>query len=318
MSTPRSEAVAAVRAAHRSDEVLTLATSGTSGTPRRVVRTTASWWDSFDAYGALSGVEAGARLWVPGPQTATMNLFALVHAAEVGAEVVPAAERATHALLTPARLARDAERLRSGTHVTVAGGPLSRRAAERHPRLRIAHYYGAAELSFVAAGPCAEDLRAFPGVEIRIRDGAIEVRSPYVCQGYADDAPGPLARDGEWAGVGDRGELVGDVLHVLGRPGWIQTAGATVAAADVTAALAPLAAGEIVVLGLPRDDVGEVVTIVLTDPGDATGLRRAARSLLPSSHRPRIWLHAASLPLTEAGKTDLAALTRQADALPRL
>lgn len=318
MSTPRSEAVAAVRAAHRTDEVLTLATSGTSGTPRRVVRTTASWWDSFDAYTALSGVEAGARVWVPGPEAATMNLFALVHAAEVGAAEVSTADAATHALLTPALLQRHAGGLRPGTRVTVAGGPLPRRAVERHPDLRIAHYYGAAELSFVAAGGCAEELRPFPGVEVRVRDGAIEVRSPYVCLGYADHAPGPLVRDGDWAGVGDRGELAGDVLRVLGRPGWIQTAGATVAAADVTAALAPLAAGEVVVLGLPREDVGEVVAIVLTDPGDAPGLRRAARSLLPGSHRPRLWLHAASLPLTEAGKTDLAALTQQAAALPRL
>lgn len=318
MSTPRSEAVEAVLAAHRSGGLLTLATSGTSGTPRRVVRTTASWWDSFDAYTALSGVEAGARLWVPGPEAATMNLFALVHAAEVGAEAVPHAEAASHALLTPAGLEREGPRLRPGTHVTVAGGPLTRRAAERHPDLRIAHYYGAAELSFVAAGPCVEELRPFPGVEVRLRDEAIEVRSPYVCQGYADDAPGPLVRDGDWAGVGDRGELVDGVLRVLGRPGWIQTAGATVAAAEVSGALAPLAAGEVVVLGVPRDDVGEVVAIVLTDAEDAPVLRRAARSLLPSSHRPRLWLLAASLPLTAAGKTDLTALTDQAAGLPRL
>ncbi|GAB3245790.1 hypothetical protein GCM10027425_00810 [Alteromonas gracilis] len=318
MSTPRSEVVEAVRAAHRSGEPLTLATSGTSGTPRRIVRTTSSWWDSFDAYTALSGVEAGARVWVPGPEAATMNLFALVHAAEVGAEVVAEADEATHALLTPALLERDGGGLRPGTHVTVAGGPLPRQVVERHPGLRLAHYYGAAELSFVAAGPCVEELHPFPGVEVRIRAGAIEVRSPYVCQGYADGAPGPLVRDGEWAGVGDRGVLFDGVLRVLGRPGWIQTAGATVAAADVTAVLSPLAAGDVVVLGVPRDDVGEVVAIVLTDPGDAPGLRRAARSLLPSSHRPRLWLHAASLPLTEAGKTDLVALTQQATALPRL
>src|SRR4029453_9724856 len=55
-----------------------------------------------------------------------------------------------------------------GMHVVVAGDRLSpdvvRRITGRGGR--VAHYYGAAELSFVAWGCSGEDLRPFPGVEV--------------------------------------------------------------------------------------------------------------------------------------------------------
>ena len=70
---------------------------------------------------------------------------------------------------------------------------------------RVHHYYGAAELSFVAWGAHADDLRPFPGVEVAVRDGEVWVRSPYVCSGY-DGSPGPLRVDPDgFATVGDRG-----------------------------------------------------------------------------------------------------------------
>ena len=50
----------------------------------------------------------------------------------------------------------------------------------------VAHYYGAAELSFVAWGVDRDRLRAFPGVEIDVRDGEIWVRSGYLAEGYLD------------------------------------------------------------------------------------------------------------------------------------
>mgnify|MGYP002653692453 CR=1 FL=1 len=50
-----------------------LPTSGTSGRPRTVVRTTASWTDSFDAVSELTGTTSASRVWVPGPVTATIS-----------------------------------------------------------------------------------------------------------------------------------------------------------------------------------------------------------------------------------------------------
>ena len=83
-----------------------LPTSGTSGRPRTVVRTTASWTDSFAAVSELTGTTSGSRVWVPGPVTATMNLFATVHARWAGARLAPSLAEATHAHLTPTSLRR--------------------------------------------------------------------------------------------------------------------------------------------------------------------------------------------------------------------
>ncbi len=243
---------------------------------------------------------AGDSVWLPGPLTATMNLFAAVHATVAGARVVSRADEATHACLTPTLLDRRAEERRPGARVVVAGGPL---AGGAHDRARghgldVCSYYGAAELSFVAAGAHEDDLRAFPGVDIRITDGEIHVASPYLAEGL-----------GPWATVGDRGRLDGDRLVVLGRPGTATTAGATVALADIEAWLRAHARGEVVVLALPHAGLGEIVAAVCTDSADAAGLRATARRILPPTHQPRRWHTMSALPLTAAGKIDRLRLT---------
>ncbi|EWT06156.1 hypothetical protein N864_23860 [Intrasporangium chromatireducens Q5-1] len=316
-----ADPVEAVLAAHRAGTRLSLATSGTTGAVRRVLRSTQSWWGSFAAYSELSGVAAGARVWLPGPLTSTMVLFAAVHAAVVGATRVDDPGEATHACLTPAQLEMRGAELPRETWVAVAGAALSKRLTLRAAArgLTVSHYYGAAELSFVAAsaprrnegaGPVPAGLRPFAGVEIAIRDtpgpGSIWVRSPSVCDGY-DGAPGPLRRDGEWATVGDVGRIRHGVLEVLGRPDAVTTAGATVLLAEVEAVLAGVAEGPFAVHGLPHAVFGEVLAVTCVDPADEPRLRAAARTL-PASHRPRIWRRADTLPLTPAGKVDRAAL----------
>ena len=311
--------VAAVFSAHRSGARLALETSGTTGpAPRRVVRTTQSWWDSFPAYSELTGVADGARVWVPGPLRSTMNLFAAVHAAWVGADLVDDPARADHACLTPAVLERRGEELPRGARVVVAGAHLPDQlvATARQRGLRITHYYGAAELSFVSAAASEGDgaLRAFPGVEIEIRDdpvpGTIWVRSPWVCDGYAGP-PGSLLRAaGGWATVGDVGSLEYGVLVVRGRPDAIVTAGATVLIADVESVLAPAARGGVAVHPVPHPTLGQLVAATLTLDADREPLERLARDRLPVTHRPRVWRVVPQLPLTDGGKLDRAALAR--------
>jgi acyl-CoA synthetase (AMP-forming)/AMP-acid ligase II len=276
-----------------------------------VLRSTASWVDSFPHVSALAGITASSRVWVPGPLTATMNLFAAVHARATGASVVPTAAEATHAALTPAGL----DALLCSEHpewltVVVAGDRLPVALAHRaeDAGLAVHHYYGAAELSFVAWGRDEESLRPFPGVEVEERAGEIWVRSPYVCSGY-DGPAGPLRRDGAgFATVGDRGSLAGGRLVVAGRAGAVTTAGATVHLADVEAALAPPAAGEVVAVGLPHERLGAVVAVALTDEADHPALLAHARSSLAGGHRPRLWFAVPALPRTEAGKVDRTAL----------
>lgn len=267
--------------------------------------------DSFDPVSRLTGIGPESAVWVPGPPTSSMNLFALVHAGYVGARVATSSVGATHAVLTPAALdaALPGPQL-CGVTVVVAGDRLSPALYDRARAAGAAvhHYYGAAELSFVAWGAHADDLHLFPGVEAESRDGEIWVRSGYLCSGY-DGPAGPLRRDPSgFVTVGDRGRLVGDLLEVDGRPSAVTTGGATVQVADIEAALRRDAVGELVVLALPHPRLGSVVAAVLTDPADHRRLVSLARERLDPAARPRVWHLCEQLPLTRAGKLDRRAL----------
>jgi acyl-CoA synthetase (AMP-forming)/AMP-acid ligase II len=302
--------VAAVIDAHQRGELLGLRTSGTSGRPRAVVRTTASWFDSFEHVTRLLGMGSASRVWVPGPLAATMNLFATVHAAQVGAAVDASPAGATHAVLTPAALSRALAQGvdLSGVHLLVAGdrlGAALRDTALTHGAGRVSHYYGAAELSFVAWGSHADDLRPFPEVEVDCRDGLVWVRSPYVCLRY-DGPDGPLTHGADgFVTVGDRGSLRGGVLRLHGRGDeTVVTAGATVLVAEVEAALEEATGHRVAVVGLPHPDLGQVLCGVVTDRGSLPALRAGARGSLPPAQRPRRWVEVPALPLTAAGKLD--------------
>ena len=269
---------------------------------------------SFGTVTSLLEMTPSSRVWIPGPRASTMNLFAAVHAAELGAHVVPDLSGATHAHLTPSALSRVcAERPQelAGVQVLVAGDRLVAALAEAATSCgaRVSHYYGAAELSFVAWGSHEENLSPFPGVEVTVREAAIWVRSAYLCDGYQGQ-PGPFLvdRDG-WATVGDRGEMSAGHLRVHGRgTDTVITGGATVVVADVESVLRPAARGAVHVLGLPHPDLGQVVAGVLTEAADLEPVRMRSRDALPVTHWPRRWFHVAELPLTAAGKVDRAAL----------
>jgi long-chain acyl-CoA synthetase len=308
-----SDPVAAVLDAHVRGHPVALRTSGTSGGARSVVRTTASWFDSFDTVSGLLALDAASRVWVPGPLSSTLNLFAAVHAAAVGARLAPAPAGASHAVLTPAALSRAVAHGTglTGLHVLVAGDRLDRKLHARamsHGAAEVSHYYGAAELSFVAWGSHADDLEPFPGVEVDTADGQVWVRSPYAFLRY-DGPDGPLVRRADgFMTVGDRGHVTEGHLRVLGRGSdAVVTAGATVLVADVEAALTEMTGVRPVVVGLPHPDLGRVLCGVASSTEEVDRLRRAARGL-EAPQRPRRWFVVADLPLTPAGKLDRATL----------
>lgn len=296
--------------AHERGDLLALRTSGTSGRPRAVVRTTASWFDSFEHVARLLAMDATSRMWVPGTLASTMNLFSAVHAADLGASVTSRDADATHAVLTPAMLARLLAQGAdlAGRHLLVAGDALTRGLRDRALAAgasRVSHYYGAAELSFVAWGSHTEDLAPFPGVEVESREGALWARSPYLCLGY-DGPDGPLVRDPQgFASVGDRGLVQQGLVRLRGRGGdTVVTAGATVFTSEVEDALERATGHRPVVVGLPHPDLGEVLCCLVSARDTQAALRAAARDALPPAARPRRWFLLEDLPLTTAGKLD--------------
>ncbi|MEU0572518.1 AMP-binding protein, partial [Nonomuraea sp. NPDC005983] len=212
------------------------------------------------------------------------------------------------------RRAEPGARLRTAV---VGGAALPAGARERAAGLRIVSYYGATELSFVAADPDGAGLRPFPGVDVQVRAapgqrlGEVWVRSPWQAEGYLGGAPGPLRTDADgWMSVGDVAEPYrpGEVLRLRGRGGGaIQTGGATVVPEDVEEVLRSVPGmSDIVVVGSPHPQLGSVVTAILEvgteGPPPRSLLEAVARAGLDKAQRPRRWYGVESLPRTPAGK----------------
>ncbi|MEV0349848.1 class I adenylate-forming enzyme family protein [Nonomuraea sp. NPDC050680] len=310
--------------------------SGSTGRPRAVVRTRGSWTASFPWVSELAGIGPGDVVLVPGPLGSSLYGFAAVHALAVGATALVPGRwspgsldeqlgRATVAHLVPHCLpavldALDAMEDGAPLRTVVIGGAalpagLRERAAEAG--VRVVSYYGATELSFVAADADGAGLRPFPGVELQVRTlpgqalGEVWARSPWLAEGYLAGAAGPLRVDGDgWMSVGDVAEpyLSGEVLRLRGRgDGAIQTGGATVVPEDVEEVLRSVrGVGDVVVVGSPHPDLGAVVTAIVEvgagTPPSRASLEAVARGGLAAAQRPRRWYAVDSLPRTSAGK----------------
>lgn len=320
-------------------------TSGSTGAPRVVLRTAQSWAASFPTVGELLGVGTADVLALSSPPASSLSLFSLAHAAAAGFDLaLPRAHALTvddvreatlfHGTPNGLRALLDldpgadgiaAPRLRAALIGGAFLDPTLRERAEARG-IRVISYYGAAELSFVAfddgttnARTGRSGLRAFAEVELAIRDGELWVRSPFRASGYLT-GDGPLRTDGEWSTVGDRAELSGGLLTLLGRADEaILSAGATIVPAEVERALRGIdGVADAVVFGLPNPGVGALVTAVVEAvPGsslDRAGLRAAASAVLAPTHRPRRWFVLESLPRTASGKPARAELIRRVNA----
>lgn len=341
---------AAVRALVRdarlpADAAWATLTSGSSGTPRIVLRTAASWAESFPAISALlddpAAPDAERVVALPAPPSSSLTLFSLAHALDGGPRpVFPGQDagrdgglaeatsfhgtpQALRALLDGGGLPRVRTALVGGSHLDE-----NLRADAESRGIRVISYYGAAELSFVAVDD-GSGLRPFPGVDIDVRDGELWVRSPYMALGYLG-AGGPLRTDGDWATVGDLADLDSRLdprtgpenetrtLKLRGRAdGAIITASATVIPEEVEAELRRLpAVADAVVFGLPAGNVGALVAAMVEPaPGSpaitAGALRGSTSSRLGPAHRPRIWF-TGELPRNASGKPARAEIVRRA------
>ncbi|WP_067658171.1 AMP-binding protein [Nocardia harenae] len=319
------------RAGIPAEAFLLVATSGSTGRPRALARTAASWYDSFPAFSARTGITAADRVLITGPLHATMHLFGALHALWAGACVTDEPERATAVHAVPAVLrevVRAAPRLRTAVLAGIAPDPGALAVAAH---LTVIEYYGSAEVSLVAArrvggeldaaevqgaGEAAagksrvavrgdvsvEPLRLFAGVQAQTRNGLLFVRTPYAVLG----AP-------EWSGVGDLAELGADgSLRVRGRGDCaINVGGTLVVAEDVERTLAAVpGVRAVAVLGAPHTVFGAVVTaaVELDPDAELTAVRARARTMLSREAIPRRWIPMRRLPRTAAGKVARGAL----------
>ena len=304
-----TDPVAAFWEAHRNGVPVELTTSGTSGSPRTIVRTTASWVDSFPLVARRLDLTSSDRFWIPGPLASTMNLFAACLAQWAGCTWSPEREGATLWQVTPTGLAQHLEQ-GSGVTALVAGDGLhpGLRDTALSAGMRVHHYYGAAEMSLVAWGTASDDLQLFDRVEAEVRASELWVRSPWLAAGVRGDT-GPYRTDDRgFVTVGDRASLTPDGrLSVLGRPGFVTTAGETVSLAEIETLLRPLAPGGVHLIGAPHGTLGEVLTCVVECPDDLDAVRGFARTHLHGARRPRRYV-VQRVRRTSAGKPDLRTL----------
>ncbi|MFB2530869.1 class I adenylate-forming enzyme family protein [Paracoccus sp. p3-h83] len=325
-------------------------TSGSTGLPKAFLRQRGQWRASLRAGHDHFGLTPATATLAPGPLAHGLTLYALAETLHAGAAFTGLTRFSPKAMAraltgqrrlvgVPTMMAAliAAHRATGATFpaltaITCAGarldGALIAALAGPAPQARVTDYYGASELGFVTtathplgrADPALGCGRAFPGVDLAIRDGLVWVRSPLVLDGYlwGGDATG-LRCDGDWRSVGDLGRLdAAGRLHLLGRAdGMVVTGGRNIhpdaVAAGLRAADPTLAEVEV----LPRPDayLGQVlVAVILADtPPDPALLLAAAARHLPRHALPRAIWWAQALPRTSSGKTARATLAEWLD-----
>lgn len=310
---------------------VTLESSGTTGTPKRLRH------DFARLRGRLRGVaEEGARWLLTYDPGAFAGLQVMLTAAAAGALLVAVPNRGDGTIAALAQAARrHAVTHVSGTPsfwraflmaldgpetvldlplaaVTLGGEaadqPLLDRLAERFPHARLRHIYASTEagaLFAVAdgrAGFPAAWLDAAPdGLELRIADGVLEVRSPRA-------APGAVDADG-WLSTGDLVERRGDRVLFAGRlDGLVNVGGVKVSPEVVERRLLAVdGVADAAVVAVTSPITGHLLTatIVPVPSADDVALRvalRAATADLPPAARPRALTFADHIPLSAAGK----------------
>lgn len=319
-------------------------TSGSTGAPRRIARSFASWKRSFSVNAGLFGIGPGVRVAVLGRLVQSLSLYGAVEAVSLGAQLHvlegerPDRQRATlsvrgveviWAAPPQLQLLTEAEgaALPAVRYVLVGGAKLDtglRTAlAMMCPNAELREFYGAAEASFVALAdaetPSHAVGRAYPGVDIgigspngRAVEGRIWVRSPYLFRGYADADAGVAEWQDGWLGLGEIGTLENGQLILRGRIDRMVTVAGQNAYPEAMELFLLGFPGVMRAAVLPRPDRlrGNVLEAVLMGSADDAQILAALRAQFGALIAPKRLLWRNDWPVLASGKTDLAAVAR--------
>lgn len=302
---------------------------GTTGAPKRIRRTQASWVASFTINAGLFGIGPGQGVAVLGDLIHSLALYASIEALHLGADLHllaglrPGAQRAALAarrvgvlyatpvqlrLLTEAR-GPDLPHL---AQVVVGGSKLDpglRAALAGMTGAQVTEFYGAAEASFITLSesttPPESVGRPYPGVALRFDAGRVQVRSPYLAEGVA----GP---DG-WHDTGEFGDLRAGHLILQGRAARMVKIADQAVFPEVIEAALLAQPGIRRAAVVPRPDLlrGAVLeAFVIGSPDQESALLAALRAEVGALACPRRVHWLTDWPELPSGKTDLAALAR--------
>ena len=159
--------------------------------------------------------------------------------------------------------------------------------------------------------------RALPGVETRLVDDELQVRTPWMFDGYRHTPAATAAgwTDDGWWRTGDAASVDADGrFRIVGRMSvdLIKSGGFRIGAGEVEdALLTHPAVREAAVVGLPDDDLGQrIVAFVVGDNTDGTDLTTYVASMLSVHKRPREVHWVDALPRNAMGKVLKSELAR--------
>lgn len=189
------------------DIFLVAATSGTTGRKKHIFKRQFQWTETFQAHSEFFDITREDCLFVNGSLAYTANLYSVLHILSLGGSVVLSNEKnprkwcqqiedykCSIGFLVPSKLRLLEKACKDGwsykLSITTAGEALSQKVLRRLyvlcPKLKIHHYYGAAETGHLSAIR-HEELkkrpdsvgRPFPGVFLQIQEGLIYGKTPY-------------------------------------------------------------------------------------------------------------------------------------------
>lgn len=324
-----------------------IATSGSSGTPKRVMLTAGALLASAAATDSALGGPGEWVLALPGQYIAGVQV--IVRALAAGSEphqVAPGSFTAA-AFAATVRTLPDTRRrygslvstqlhrvvaamedgdtavgaaVRSLDALLIGGGRLDAGLADRAERVGIpvVRTYGASE----TAGGCVYDGVPLAGVQVRVVDGEVQLAGPVLAEGYLGDdartAAAFLPEPGRtWYRTGDSGTWDGQRVTITGRlDDVIVSGGEKVSLALVESEVrARPGLAEAVVVAVPHPEWGQVPVVAATRAVDLPALRAAVAGRLGRAAAPHRVLVLDPLPSLASGKPDrrrIAALAADA------
>ncbi len=295
-------------------------TGGTTGAPKIIQRSPASWIHSF----TRQSVTPNDRVAVIGSLSHSLALYAATEALFCGATPAyqsastPIADSAASVVYaTPTQLEVQCERAPPAPlvrQIYVGGGRLGSslqdRLGKQFPNAQISAFYGAAETSFVsiadAQTPKGSVGRAFDGADVSVEDGQIHVHSPMLFDGFIGANGTLIPRPAGPVTVGELGRLdANGNLYLMGR-----------ADRQVTIADQSIHLDVVEDRILARNEIRKVAVISLPDPLRGQALYAAIQAPstldlpldLPNNMRPRRVIKVDHWPLLASGKTDYTAV----------
>ena len=298
-------------------DALVIATSGSTGNPKGVVHThdsirallnmsqarlltdSSTHWLLCLPVSHVAGFSVLARSIVFGNQISILPKFDEY-------EVLAAAKNgATHVSLVPTTLNRIDPAIFESILLGGATAPSNLPA-------NVTTTYGMTE----TFGGIAYNARPLNGVEVRVRDEHIELRSPSLFRAYRG-AKTPRSIDG-WYQTGDNGTFANGVLQVFGRSDdMIITGGENVWPSAVEKIISTITGIErVVVSGIDDAQWGQrVVAWIVPSNALAPSLedvRQHVKQQLPSFCAPTELRAVREIPTTSLGKVDMQALKKMA------